>query len=248
MRPALLIGRGGSRGVPGKNTMPILGRPLMTYPVLAARSSRSIGDVYLSTDDAAIRRVGEALGCLNLHRPPALATDGALVEDVVVDAFARMEAAQGHIEIFVLLFCNSATIRPGILDEGIRRLEEDESLDSAVTVSPYNEYSPVRAMRIDARERLQSYVDVGAIPNASCDRDSAETCWFCDCSAWVLRRRCMDLSRGRAPFRWIGQSVYPLRQFGGLDIDHPYGVAHTEWWLRAHGFSETATPYPQVGS
>ena len=33
MVPVLLIGRGGSRGVKGKNTMEILGRPLMEYQI-----------------------------------------------------------------------------------------------------------------------------------------------------------------------------------------------------------------------
>ena len=33
---AIIIGRGGSTGLPGKNTMKILGRPLMHYPILAA--------------------------------------------------------------------------------------------------------------------------------------------------------------------------------------------------------------------
>ena len=50
MIPAMLIGRGGSRGVPGKNTMPILGRPLMTYPIMAAQHSRSIDTIFLATE------------------------------------------------------------------------------------------------------------------------------------------------------------------------------------------------------
>ena len=37
---SLLIGRGGSTGLPGKNIMPLLGRPLMTYPILAAQNSK----------------------------------------------------------------------------------------------------------------------------------------------------------------------------------------------------------------
>lgn len=248
MVPALLIGRGGSRGVPGKNTMPVLGRPLMTYPVLAARGARRVGDIFLSTDDDGIRRLGESLGCRPLYRPPELATHESLVEDVVVDAFARMEAVLGTIELFVLLFCNSATIRPGLIDEGIELLLADPTLDSAVSVSAYNEYSPVRAMQIDDAGLVQSYVDLAGIPGASCDRDSARTCWFCDCSAWILRRRCTDLSRGRLPFRWIGTRVMPLRQIGGLDVDHPYGIAHTEWWLREHGFTERSTPYDEGAS
>jgi CMP-N-acetylneuraminic acid synthetase len=37
---ALMIGRGGSTGFPGKNLYPVLGRPLMAYPLMAAAASR----------------------------------------------------------------------------------------------------------------------------------------------------------------------------------------------------------------
>ena len=47
MIPALLIGRGGSTGLPGKNTMKKLaGRPLMEYPILAAKNARCVDKVY----------------------------------------------------------------------------------------------------------------------------------------------------------------------------------------------------------
>jgi len=49
---ALLLGRGGSTGLPGKNTRAVLGRPLMAYPLLAARDARSVDRVYVSTDRA----------------------------------------------------------------------------------------------------------------------------------------------------------------------------------------------------
>lgn len=38
MIPAILIGRGGSVGLPNKNILPILSRPLMSYPLLAAKN------------------------------------------------------------------------------------------------------------------------------------------------------------------------------------------------------------------
>ena len=56
---AILIGRGGSTGLPGKNIMKILGRPLMHYPILAALNSKYINNVYLSTDDNEIAKEGK---------------------------------------------------------------------------------------------------------------------------------------------------------------------------------------------
>ena len=244
MITSLLIGRGKNKGLPGKNLLSILGRPLMSYPILAAKHSRYIERIFLSTECEEIKECGRLLGVEVIDRDPCLSEDSALVEDVVVDGFRHMERRVGQIDIFVLLFCNSATITPGIIDRGIEKLLKEPLLDSAVTVSKYNEYSPVRAMKISS-DRVRNYLDVTMIPGASCDRDSAQDCFFIDCSAWILRSRCVDLQKGFMPFRWIGKEVFPLFQVGGLDIDHAYGIGQTEHWLRSHAFDEHHTPYTQ---
>src|SRR5439155_21397892 len=129
---SLLIGRGGSRGVPGKNTMPILGRPVMTYPIMAARHSKYIERLFLSTDDEAIRKIGLGVGVELIDRPAHLGADAALVEDVVQHGYRAIVGRVGPIEALVLLFCNSATIPLGMIDTGIEALRADPTLDSAV--------------------------------------------------------------------------------------------------------------------
>lgn len=248
MIPAILIGRGGSRGVPGKNTMMILGRPLMTYPILAAKHSRHVDSIFLATEAESIRAIGLQHGLEIIDLSPEMTTDQVLVERIVQYGYHEMTRHLGNIEMFVLLFCNSATIGLGLIDAGIEALRGDPSLDSAVSVSPYNEYSPVRAKRITADNLIMPYVDIDSIADASCDRDSAETCYFCDCSVWVLRPRCIELERGLLPFRWMGKRSAPLHQQGGLDIDHDYGIAMTEHWLKKNGFTETTTPYEKYES
>jgi hypothetical protein len=224
--------------------MPILGRPLMAYPLLAAAQAGAVDTVYLSTDGPEIKRVGRSFGAQILDRPPALCTASALVEDVVVHGYEQIVHRERRpVPIFVLLFCNSATVTPGLIDQGVKALQDDATIDSAVSVSLYNEYSPVRAKRIGKDGLLAPYVDVDQIPGASCDRDSATPAYFCDCSLWVLRDRCVQLGQGQLPFRWMGHRSLPLHQSGGLDIDHDYGVAMTEHWLRKHGFTEDSTPY-----
>ena len=48
MIPALMIGRAGSTGYPGKNVTPVLGRPLCAYPLMAARASRNVDGLFVS--------------------------------------------------------------------------------------------------------------------------------------------------------------------------------------------------------
>ncbi len=59
---ALLLGRERSIGFPGKNTYPILGRPLLLYPILAARNSRYTDEIHFSTDSENYKKIGREQG------------------------------------------------------------------------------------------------------------------------------------------------------------------------------------------
>ena len=66
---AILIGREGSIGLPKKNVYPLLNRPLMSYPLLAAQNSKFVDDVYVSTDSKDIMDVAKKLGAKTINRP-----------------------------------------------------------------------------------------------------------------------------------------------------------------------------------
>lgn len=244
---SLIIGRGGSTGFPGKNIKNIVGRPLMSYPILAAKNSEYIDGVYLSTDTEEIASVGKVYGVEVIKRPDYLATKEALSQDAFKHGFETIAELilPNEIEMIVLLFANGATITPGIIDEGIKALRVDEKLDSAVTVSCYNMWSPLRAHRIN-NDRLVPFLDPSYFEKADCDRDSQGDIYFPDCSAFVVRPRCFNYRYGRPPFPWIGRIVYPLKQWGGLDIDYEWQYPIVEFWLKEHGFTEKSTPYEKL--
>lgn len=250
MIPALLIGRGGSSGFPHKNVTPVLGRPLMTYAIMAAQHARLVtpGQVYLSTDSDAMKEVGARAGCRLIDRPDYLATNEALAEDAFIHGFQTIRDASAEpIEAIVLLFCNGATITPGIIDRGIEGLRADASLDSAATVSRYNMWSPLRAKKIEDG-LLKPLIPLEFWGDVSCDRGSQGDTFFADCSAFVCRPQCLEPGYGDLPFRWMGRTVLPLEQWGGLDVDYPWQLGQVEYWLRQHGFSDTALPYGTAGA
>ena len=162
----------------------------------------------------------------------------------------RLAAQQQDLELLVLLFANAATVTAELIDEGIERLRADPTLDSAVTVSCYNMWSPLRARKIGADGLLHPFVPFETFGDPStmnCDRDSQGDVYFADMSLSIVRPRCLeDLRDGLLPQRWMGQRIYPLAQQGGCDVDFAWQIPGVEHWLRAHGFSESATPYDPV--
>jgi hypothetical protein len=240
MIAAILLGRKGSTGFPGKNLYPVLGRPLTGYPLLAAKQSRLVDRVYVSTDDVEIMALAREHGAEVIVRPPELATAQALGEDAFVHGYRvikEMAAGRGaEVEMMVLLFCNAATITAATIDAGIEVLRQHPEYDSAVTVSRYNMWSPLRARKIGADGLLHPFVPFevfGDPKTLSCDRDSQGDVWFADMGASIVRPRCLEnISEGLLPQKWMGQKIYPLKQWGGCDVDYEWQVPGVEYWLK----------------
>jgi hypothetical protein len=243
---ALMIGREGSLGFPRKNIYPILGRPLMVYPLLAANKAKSVDSVYISTDSKKIKEIGLKYGAKIIDRPPELCTPEALGEDAFVHGYnyiKKVLSKKGkEIELMVLLLCNAATILPETIDNGVENLRKNLEFDSAVTVSRYNMWSPLRARRIGDDGLLHPFVPFetfGDPKTLNCDRDSQGDVWFADMGASIVRPYCLEnIDQGLQPQKWMGQRIYPLTQEGGLDVDYEWQVPRVEYWLRRQGYTE----------
>jgi len=243
---AIMIGKEGSTGFPGKNIFPVLGRAMCAYPLLAAKAAKHVDRVWVSTDSARIAAIAREHGAEVIDRPAHLATKDAVSEDVYVHALRHIQAATGETpNLMALLMANAPTILPETIDEGIEVLRRDPTLDSAVTVSCYNMYSPLRARRITGEGILQPFVPFEALGDPdilNSNRDSQGDVWFADMGVSVVRPRCLEhVDRGLLPQKWMGQRIHPLRQWGGVDVDYAWQIPHVERWLRDHGFSEAVS-------
>lgn len=244
MIPALMIGRAGSSGYPGKNVAPILGRPLCTYPLMAARASKYVDRLFISTDSPEIVEIGRRFNAEYIDRPTELATKQALGEHVFLHGYQeikhRFDLEGLDIEFVVLLHANGATITGELIDKGIEILRSDPTLDSAVTTSVYNMWSPLRARRIDADGCLRPFVPFeifGDPKSLNCDRDSQGEVHFADMSVSIVRPRCFDnLDEGLLPQKWMGRRIAPIKSWGGADVDYEWQMPMVEFWLRKHGF------------
>jgi hypothetical protein len=246
---AILIGREGSTGFPGKNTTAVLGKPMVAWPLAAARATPEIDRSYLSTDSPRLKEIGREYGALIIDRPPHLCTKEALGEHAYQHAhevIAAELAKEGRKpELYVLLMANAPTISPAQLSEGITVLRVRPDYDSAVTVSCYNMWSPLRARKIGADGLLHPFVPFetfGDPKTLNCDRDSQGDAWFADMGVSIVRPKNLDhLEDGLLPQKWMGQKIYPIKNEGGLDVDYAYQMPQAEFWLRKNGGTAAKT-------
>jgi CMP-N,N'-diacetyllegionaminic acid synthase len=180
---AVIPARGGSKGLPGKNILPVQGRPLIAWTVQAARDSRYIDRVIVSSDDDVIIAAAVAAGCdAPFRRTAALATDEASSADVVLDALQRIP---GH-DIVVLLQPTSPLREARDID-GALELLLASSAPACASVRPAEDH-PYWTFRLED-DRLRRYAGDAArlplrrqdLPPAWCLNGAvyaARTAWF----------------------------------------------------------------------
>jgi CMP-N-acetylneuraminic acid synthetase len=139
--------RGGSKGIPRKNLIPLGGRPLLAYTVDAAKQSERLAHVVLSTEDPEIARVARTFGVDVIARPDALAEDSTPMLPVVQHALAVAERSLGHFDLVFTLQVTSPFRTAGDVDAAIELLRSSGA-ESVIGVVRVFDNHPARIKRI----------------------------------------------------------------------------------------------------
>jgi CMP-N-acetylneuraminic acid synthetase len=148
---AIILGRAGSKGVPGKNTMPIAGRPCAAWTIDLALAAKSVGAIVVSTDDPSLLRLAKDMGVHAIERSPDLATDRATVDAAAREAVTKWEGPTPHPSHtpIVILYAN-VPIRPaGLIDRAVSRMLKT-GCDSVQSYAPVGKMHPWWTARIDS--------------------------------------------------------------------------------------------------
>jgi CMP-N-acetylneuraminic acid synthetase len=129
--------RGGSKSIPMKNLVPLAGRPLLDYVVLAGKASGALSRLVCSTDSEAIAAHAASLGIEVDRRPVHLAEDSTPVDAVIREYLAR-ERARGAIlpDVVVLLQPTSPFLRREDVTALVRLFADHPDICSAHNVYP----------------------------------------------------------------------------------------------------------------
>ncbi|GGY02340.1 transferase [Streptomyces djakartensis] len=135
---AVIPARGGSKGVPAKNLLPVGGVPLVARAVRECLASRLVTDVVVSTDDQAIAAAAREAGAEIVLRPAAIAGDTATSEAAVLHAMDAHEALHGaRVDVVLLVQCTSPFIIREDVDGVVEAIAENGA-DTALTVAPFH--------------------------------------------------------------------------------------------------------------
>ena len=98
---SVILARGGSKGVPGKNIKKIKNIPLLGYPILASKKTKYISDIYVSTDDDEIKEVALEYGANVIDRPSEFAQDDSLDIDAMRHAVEYLQSYDDIVHLIM---------------------------------------------------------------------------------------------------------------------------------------------------
>ena len=134
----IIPARGGSKGLPGKNLRLFNGKPLIAWPIIAAKCCKKIDAVVVTTDSEEIAAQAKLFGAsVPALRPSNLAQDNSTTEATLKDALYKFEKHTNQIfDICVFLTCTDIFRDTNWITSAIEKLENDLTLESVFAAQP----------------------------------------------------------------------------------------------------------------
>lgn len=129
---AIIPARGGSKRLPNKNILSLGGIPLLVHSILYAQQNNDIIDeVYVSTDDVAIKKIALEYGAKVIDRPDNLSGDFEPTVSVLKHVLEIIERDVDHL----ILLQATNPLRPQELLKDAFEVYQKGDYDSLFTVS-----------------------------------------------------------------------------------------------------------------
>jgi pseudaminic acid cytidylyltransferase len=226
MKPfyCLIPARGGSKRFPRKNIALLKGKPLITYPIQAAKASGVFTDVIVSTEDAEIASIAKKAGATIFPRPAALAEDKVSVTDVALHLLDELELKGAHSESLCVLYPTAALVTAQDIQEGLKQFQREKA-NSLMVITRFTE-PPVWALR-----EVQGFFEP-AFPEGLRQSQALPTYWvdigyFYFIQAQILRQY--------HDFYVPRMSGYQTNRLRAVDINEPEDLKLVEALMSMNG-------------
>lgn len=161
---AIILARGGSKGIPRKNIKKFGGHPLIAYSIAAGLQSESVTRVIVSTDDAEIADVAKKYGAeVPFMRPDELAQDETLDLPVFEHALKWLADNENyHPDAVVHLRPTTPLRSHDMIDEAVELLMNDEEAASVRGVIPSGR-NPYKMWKFKADDEINPILEFDGI-------------------------------------------------------------------------------------
>jgi len=178
MNIAIIPARGGSKRIPRKNIRLFCDKPIIAYSIEAAKESRQIERVFVSTDDPEIAEIAQEYGAeVPFLREASLADDKTGTTPVIRQALTKLANQGLSIDVCACIYATAPFITSKIIDNGIDKLREENAdfvftanqfsfpIQRALIEGPQGEVTPFSKEDIGKRSQdlVETFHDAGQL-------------------------------------------------------------------------------------
>jgi len=224
---AVIPARGGSKGLPGKNIRPLLGKPLINWTIEKALRSKYLDRIIVSTDSESIARVAMDAGAtVPFLRPPELATDHSPTIDAVDHVLREMALRSGETFDYLALLEPTSPLREDHdIDRMIARLHDlSGSFDGIVSLGEISHHPAIAKRIVD--DHVHPFYEGLELTTRRQDNSPA---YFPFCVAYILKTPTLESERTFYPERC---TYYRIKRYQAIEIDDIYDFLAVEATMR----------------
>ena len=216
---AIVPARQGSKGLAKKNIIDFLGKPLLVWSIEAARRSKYVDRLIVSTDSTEIAIAGEKNGAeIPFIRPSSLSEDNSTSIEVIYHAIEFMREKLGeNFDLVVLLEPSSPLRTSEDLDLAIEKLVESPNARSLVSVGESE--SQHKTLQFNITE--SDFISVGSASNGFVHtrRQDLAKSYFLDGSIYISYTNTLFELKSFVPGQTLTLS---LPKWKNIEIDAEY--------------------------
>jgi hypothetical protein len=235
----------------------VFGRPLSSYPLMAARTSAHVRRIYVLTGSPAVKSAALQYDAVIIDPPKIKPSLPGFLQHGYNAIKKELQREDTGLELLAVLLANAPAVTKDMIDTGIEALLDRPELDSALSVAPLERWSPLLTKRQSEDGLLTPFYPApagNAIPKAGQGGALPGiefAAWYPTWGVTVLRPKHLETPSGDPPLPCLGRNILPLKQWGGGPIDYQWQVPCLEYWLKKNGIVDASAhlerkPKPQL--
>ena len=154
----IITARKGSKGLANKNILKIGNKPLVCWPIIAAKKSKLIDSIYLSTDSKKIMSIGKKYKLvIRPLREKKLSTSKSSSIDVVISVIKKLNEKKEKYDYVILLEPTSPFTSTIDIDNALRKLINKKNFNSLVSITENITGHPNFNFLINKKQQIKPY-------------------------------------------------------------------------------------------
>tara|TARA_B100000780_G_C21055031_1_gene423843 strand:- start:141 stop:860 length:720 start_codon:yes stop_codon:yes gene_type:complete len=147
---SIIPARGNSKGLPGKNILPLNGHPLVAYSIKASTNEHKINRTICSTDSEEIAEVAKKYGAeVPFLRPPEISTDTSTDLENFNYTLEKLNKDENYQPDLIIQLRPTSPLRnKTLIKDAIDLIGSDEKIDSVRAIS-HPDHTPYKMWNID---------------------------------------------------------------------------------------------------